>query len=313
MLYAVYLPLLLPLLATWGARLLATRCEPRLATWLLTLSSVVLGAASTLCLGLLAATAVIRIPLFAQLGHWSARSAQLDDPTELSVALLAALLVGGAALAGMRMVARRTRAIVAAAVEAACMPAHNGLVVVEDAAPDAFAVPGLPGRIVVSTGMLDTLEAGEHDILLAHERAHLAAQHHLFVAFAQLGATVNPFLRPLATTVTYTIERWADERAAETTGDRTCVARAVGKAALATRHTPARTPGATLGVLGPRRRNPLAAAGPVPRRVAALLAPPLTRHPGLTLATGAVLAATTWASAEAVHDLHLLLTAVGAG
>ncbi|MEV8125437.1 M56 family metallopeptidase [Streptomyces sp. NPDC085944] len=310
---AVYLPLLLSLIAPLGARPLSERCEPRLATWLLTASALVLGAASTISLGLLAVTGLIRIPLLAGLGHWSASTAQRDDPAELSVALIAGLLLGGAALAAARMLWRRARSLAAAALEAACMPTPNGLVIVDDETPDAFALPGLPGRVVVSTGMLHTLDETEHDILLAHERAHLAAHHYAFVALTGLGAAANPLLRPLATAVTYTIERWADEHAATATGDRTQVARTVGKAALAAHHAPARprAPGAALGILG--RRSPLSSAGPVPRRVAALLAPPLGRSLGLTVATAAVLTAAAWSTAEAAHDLHLLLKAVGAG
>ncbi|MFR0358864.1 M56 family metallopeptidase [Streptomyces sediminimaris] len=310
---AVYVPLLLSLLAPFGARPLAERCEPRLATWLLTVSSLVLGAASTVSLGLLAVTGLIRFPLIAELGHWSARSAQRDDPTELSIALAAGLLLGGAVVAAARMLSRRARTLATAALDAACMPERDGLVVVEDEAPDAYALPGLPGRIVVSTGMLHTLDETEHGILLAHERAHLACHHYAFVALAQLGAAANPLLRPLATTVTYTIERWADERAAATSGDRKRVARTVGKAALASRRAPvrARAANAALGILG--RRSPLATAGPVPRRVAALLAPPLRRHPVLAVATAAVLTAAALATAEAAHDLHVLLAGVGAG
>ncbi|MFH9225486.1 M56 family metallopeptidase [Streptomyces lydicus] len=309
---AVYLPLLLSVLAPLGVRPLCERCEPRLATWLLTASAVVLAAASSISLGLLAATALIRFPLLATLGDWSAHAAQHDDPAELSVALAAGLLLGGAVIAAARMLWRRARTLAAAALEAACMPTRDGLVIVEDEAPDAFALPGLPGRVVVSTGMLHTLDENEHDILLAHERAHLAAHHYAFVALAQFGAAANPLLRPLATAVTYTIERWADERAAASTGDRARVARTVGKAALAARHAPARTrvPGGALGILG--RRNPLITAGPVPRRVAALLAPPLGRHPTLTAATAVVLTAATCSTADAAHDLHLLLEAVGA-
>jgi hypothetical protein len=309
---AVYLPLLLSLVAPLGARPLSERCEPRLATWLLTATALVLGAASTVSLGLLAVTGLIRVPLLADLGHWSLRSAQRDDPAELSVALIAGLLLGAAAVTMARMLWRRVRSLAAAALEAACMPAHDGLVVVDDAVPEAFALPGLPGRVVVSTGMLDTLDETEHHILLAHERAHLAAHHYLFVALAQLGAAANPLLRPLADAVTYTIERWADEDSATATGDRARVARAVGKAALAAHRAPVRprTPGAALGILG--RRGPLAGAGPVPRRVAALLAPPLGRHPALAAATLVVLLAATGSTAEAVHDLHHLLEAVGA-
>jgi hypothetical protein len=309
---AVYVPLLLSLIAPLGARPLSERCEPRLATWLLTLSAFVLGTASTISLGLLAVTGLIRIPLLADLGHWSAQAAQRADPAQLSIALVAGLLLSGALLAAARMLWRRTRTLAAATLDAACMPARDGLVVVDDQAPDAYALPGLPGRVVVSTGMLHTLDETEHDILLAHERAHLAAHHYVFVALAQLGAAANPLLRPLATAVTYTIERWADENAATATGDRARVARTVGKAALAVHRTPAlaRAANAALGFLG--RRGPLAKVGPVPRRVAALLAPPLQRHPALTAATAAVLTAAMLATAEAAHDLHRLLATVGA-
>ncbi|MFG2955020.1 M56 family metallopeptidase [Streptomyces sp. NPDC048291] len=308
---AVYLPLLLSLVAPLAARPLSERCEPRLATWLLTSLSLVLGTASTTALGLLAVTGLIRIPQLAGLGHWSAPSAQHDDPAQLPVALIAGLLLGAALFAAARMLWRRARTLAAATLDAACMPTRDGTVVVEDEAPDAYALPGLPGRVVVSTGMLHTLDATEHTILLAHERAHLRAHHYAFVALAQFGAAANPLLRPLADAVTYTIERWADENAAGATGDRRRVARTVGKAALAAHHTPARAAGATLGILG--RRAPLAKAGPVPRRVAALLAPPLGRHPALTAATALILTSAILATAEAAHDLHLLLKSVGAG
>ncbi|GAA3368227.1 M56 family metallopeptidase [Streptomyces sannanensis] len=311
---AVYLPLLLSVLAPIGARVLPERCEPRLATWLLTVSALVLAATSTLSLGLLAATGLLRIPLLAGLGHWSTLAAQQNDPAELSIALIAGLLLGGSVITAARMLWQRARSLAAAALEAACMPTTDGLVVVDDAVPEAFALPGLPGRVVVSTGMLHTLEEKERDILLAHERAHLAAHHYLFVALAQLGAAANPLVRPLANAVTYTIERWADEHAATATGDRTRVARTVGKAALAAHHSPARAriPRAALGILGVLgRRNPLSGAGPVPRRVAALLAPPLRRHPALMAATAAVLTAAAWSVADAAFDLHLLLEAVG--
>ncbi|MGW3248293.1 M56 family metallopeptidase [Streptomyces sp. NPDC001070] len=308
---AVYLPLLLSLLAPLGTRPLSDRCDPRLATWLLTAVCVVLGAAGTISLGLLAITGLIRIPELASLGHWSAGAAQRNDPAEVSVALIAGLLLGAAILTAARMLWRRARSLAAAALEAACMPGDDGLVVVDDEIPDAFAVPGLPGRVVVSTGMLRTLDASERDILLAHERAHLTGHHYAFVALAQLGAAANPFLRPLATAVTYTIERWADENAVARTGDRKRVAHAVGRAALAAHRAPARPAWTSLGILG-LGSSPLTKAGPVPRRVAALLAPPLRHHPALAAATAALLAAAAMSTVDAVTDLHLLLEAVGA-
>jgi hypothetical protein len=184
---------------------------------------------------------------------------------------LAGLLLAAAAGAGVRMLWRRTRALAAAAFEAACLPGHRQLVIVDHAAPDAYALPGLPGRVVVSTGMMTALDDDDREAMLTHERAHLACHHYAFLAAAHLAAAVNPLLRPVA----YTTERWADERAASECGDRRQVARAVGKAALAAAHSPARRglPDAVLGLLG-RRRSPLHGADPVPRRVAALLAAP---------------------------------------
>jgi hypothetical protein len=308
---AVYLPILLTLLAAPGARLLAGRCEPRLATWLLTLSAMVLAAASTISLALLAVTGLLRVPELAALGQWSLGHADRRDPVELSVAAAAGLLLALAAGAALRMLWDRCRSLAQAAMDAACLAAKDGLVIVDDPVPEAFALPGLPGRVVVSTGMLEALDTGEHDVLLAHERAHLADHHYVFVALAQLGAAANPLLRPLATAVAYTVERWADEHAATVTGDRRRVARTVGKAALAAHHnrTRSRIAAAALGVLG--RGTGLSAAGPIPRRVAALLAPPLTPRTLPALVTMAVLGAATWSTADAVQDLHVLLGSVG--
>ncbi len=309
---AVYLPLLLALLAAPGARLLAGRCEPRLATWLLTVSAAVLAAAGTISLGLLTLTGLLRVPELAELGQWSIRLAAHKDPVELSVAAAAGLVLTLTATAALHALWIRCRALAHAVVDAACLAAADGYVVVDDPVPDAFALPGRPGRVVVSTGMLAALDTAERDVLLAHERAHLAEHHYAFVALAQLCAAANPLLRPLASAVTYTVERWADESAAAVTGDRRRVARTVGKAALAAHQSRARSrvTTAALGMLGrgAKRGSP----GPVPRRVAALLAPPRLPRALPALVTVAVLGAAAWATADAAFDLHDLLAFVGA-
>lgn len=306
--FAVYLLLLFPLPAALAARPLGARLPPRLATWLLTVGAVVLAATSSLALGVLAITALIRFPLLARLadGRWSPQVAQHHDPASLSVGLLACGVLGATATAAAVMLWRRVRTLAASAAEAACMPGHEQLVVVDDPAAEAYALPGLPGRIVVSTGMLDALDAAEHEVLLAHERAHLTHHHYLFVAFAQLAAAANPLLRPLASTVSYTVERWADECAATAVGDRRQVARTVGKAALAAKRTRARgrLPAAALGLLG---RFAPTDPGSVPRRVAALLAPPLRGRTALIASVVALLLATALCALEATRDLDTLL------
>ncbi|MEV5747136.1 M56 family metallopeptidase [Actinoallomurus sp. NPDC052308] len=315
----VYLPLLFPVAAAPAARPLADRLDPRLATWLLTTTALALAGLSCAALGVLAAAGVVRLPPAAYVGHWSASTVRRGDPVSTVEAVAAAAVLAAAAGAGLRMLWRRMRALAAAAFEAACLPGRGQLVVVDDDAPDAYALPGLPGRIVVSTGMLDALGPTDREAMIAHERAHLACHHYAFVAVAHLAAAVNPLLRPVATAVAYTVERWADERAATICGDRRQVARAVGKAALATAHRPARRrlPDAVLGLLG-RRRGPLAAAGPVPRRVAALLAEPTASStplgvPLLPLAgAAAVVGSSALCAFAAAHDLHLLLELAGA-
>ncbi len=77
---ALYVPLAVPLLAAAAARPITVRLPPQAATWLLTGAAVALAALSTACLGMLALTAVVRIPLVADLGHLSARAFGRDDP-----------------------------------------------------------------------------------------------------------------------------------------------------------------------------------------------------------------------------------------
>ena len=71
---AVYLPLVMPLLAAAAAGPLAGRLPPVAATWLLAGSAVALAAASSAVLGLLALTALVRIPLLAPPGRCPSRS-----------------------------------------------------------------------------------------------------------------------------------------------------------------------------------------------------------------------------------------------
>ncbi|HJD85705.1 M56 family metallopeptidase [Kitasatospora aureofaciens] len=188
-------------------------------------------------------------------------------------------------------------------------PVGHQLAVLDDERADAFALPGRlrrpgrmgePGRIVVTSGMLRALSGPERAALLAHERAHLTGRHHVFLALAEHAADLHPALRPLRAPLGYHLERWADEVAAARVGDRAVTARAVGRAALAASRSP-----------WPDRPRLVAAAhaGPVPRRVAALLQPrpsttPATRLRAVALALAACLALTTAATLEATADLH---------
>ena len=120
---------------------------------------------------------------------------------------------------------RRAAALAAAGREARLLPGAGQVVVTDDEAADAYTLPGMPCRIVITAGMLRALSQPERQVLLAHERAHASSLHYLFTTVARLAAAANPLLRPVATAVGYTVERWADERAAAVTGDRQLAAR----------------------------------------------------------------------------------------
>jgi Zn-dependent protease with chaperone function len=311
----IYLPLAAPLLAAAAARPIAGRLPPNAATWLLTAAAVALAGLSTAVLGLLALTAILRIPLVGELGHLSEQVIRNHDPASLSAAVAACALLAAAIVAAGRAAWRRARALASAARQGRCLPGSSQVVVVPDGAADAYAVPGWPGRIVVTAGMLDALNPAERRVLLEHERAHTAGHHYLFTALTYFAAAANPLLRPVAAVVTYTVERWADERAARACGDRRLTARAIGKAALASAAGADARPGRPAGLasIGIAEITPLRAAGrlrgagPVPRRVAALLAPPPRIRPLLVMAVAAIVLASGVSALEAARDLHAIV------
>jgi hypothetical protein len=206
------------------------------------------------------------------------------------VGRVAVLVLGIAAVCAG---AGQVRALRAASRDARELPGAGTLAVVADRRVDAYAVPG---RVVVSTGMLAALAPDERRVLFAHEFAHLAGRHHVFRVVVRAASAANPLLWPVRNAVWYTTERWADERAADIVGDRVAAARVIGKVALASGGGPAARMG--IGSVRP---------GPVPRRVAALLRPP--PRPGLVLVAAAL--GLLLSSASSADDLVSDLAAHG--
>jgi beta-lactamase regulating signal transducer with metallopeptidase domain len=305
--YAVYLPLILPLLAVPFARPLADRLPPAVATWLLTATALALAAASSAVLGLLALAALVRIPWVDSAGHISRTVISQGDTAAVPVSIVAGALLAVAATAAGRALYRRYQAITQAHRHARSLPGTAQVVLTDNDAADAYTLPGWPCRVVVTTGMLRALTPAERVVLLAHERAHAAGFHFLFTTAARLAAAANPLLRPVATAVGYTVERWADERAAAVTGDRPLAARAVAHAALAAKAAPPPPVFAASQLNEARLTLRFNRTGPVPRRVAALLGPPpQTRL--LLLACIALIVLVAGASTmEAARELHHLI------
>ncbi|MFJ3639861.1 M56 family metallopeptidase [Streptomyces sp. NPDC090108] len=290
--YDVYTPLVLSALLPLVGPAMGRRVAPALAARVLAWAAVVIAAATTWSLVLLTAALLGDAPpVVAEAredGH------RLVDPVPEAVGVAAGLLLLLVAHRLYRTV-RRERAL-RRTLRHLCAghPADTELVVAASAVPRAFAVPGRPGRIVVTSAMLAALEPAERRVLLAHERAHLAHRHGRLVTAAALAAAANPLLGPVRSSVAFLVERWADERAAATVGDRGTTARALARAAL------------TAG--GARSGCALAFTDrAVSRRIAALQTTPL---PPLWSAAVAVLALGALAAlgaADATGDLLGLL------
>src|SRR6266481_2049626 len=86
---------------------------------------------------------------------------------------LAAWLLTAAAVAVAMVIRARARALAESYRRAASMASGGRVVVVPGHSIEAYALPGSPGRIVVSGRLLDVLDHRGRAALLAHEHAHL--------------------------------------------------------------------------------------------------------------------------------------------
>jgi Zn-dependent protease with chaperone function len=258
---AIYLPLLLALPLALAARWISTRGRPATAAYALVVSALVVTATSTWSLLLLALTLLDDVPPLAVLDDHP--TLELPEPVPGPVALVAALALAWGAVRLARDLHRRLdthRRLRAVGVP------QDGLVVADWEAPVAVAVPGRPGHLLVTSGILRLLDADERRVVFAHERAHLAGRHHRLVAAAAAAAALNPLLIDVRETVAYLVERCADEEAAATVDDRDLTARAVARAALATLRP---GPSVALGMHGGpavQRVRALGEPSPAPRR-----------------------------------------------
>ncbi|MGW1186223.1 M56 family metallopeptidase [Streptomyces drozdowiczii] len=269
--------LLFPLVLPWALPPLARRTvemvRPEIALWTVTCATAALAVGVMACLGALVLPLVLAVP---PVGALADLAQPLAAGPELLVLGISALAVGALTLAVVRALRRavaEASRLRAAQTRVADLPEAGGLCVLNDPRPDAFALPGglrRSDRIVVTSGMLHALKPAEREALLAHERAHLTARHHLFLSVAQLAGWCHPALTKVAPHVSFAVERAADEAAARHCNDRSLTAQAVGRAALAASSTARAAVNATL--------TPAATTGPVPARVRALLAPPPVRR-----------------------------------
>jgi Zn-dependent protease with chaperone function len=275
---------------------LARRLPPARATWILTIGSVTVAVSAAIAIGLLALTLLGQLPGIASIGHWTVGSLRQHDPVHRSVALAAVVAIPVLAALMLRAAVRRTRAIVDAYRTCRRLPDQGtGLVVLPEPGIAAYAVPGRPGRIVVSRELLTALPPAQRRVVLAHEQAHLDHHHYRHVALVTVAAALNPALYRAPRAVMYATERWADEAAARAIGDRVVAATALARTRLLSGPQLAR-PGCAMA----------AAATHVTARVQALLADPPSPRPVLTLLVAGVVAVAALAAGDASWDAHQL-------
>ncbi|MET7791696.1 M56 family metallopeptidase [Streptomyces sp900116325] len=259
----VMLALVLPWGAAAATRQLAMLLPPREACAALTGSAVLLASGTVAAL-----VGLFHVPFLASLEQVSLPRVVAEWPAAVPVAAVAGVVLAlQTVLVVRRWFEHRSLLVRAWASTGDAVP-DGDLLVVPGPDPQAFALPGRrgrTGRVVVTAGMLRALGPAEREVLLGHERAHLAGRHHLLSVTAYLTAAVHPALRTLRPALDFHLERWADEAAASSVGNRRLAATAIARAALI---------GASAEEAG-KGRSPLlsVSTGPVPQRVKALLQP----------------------------------------
>ncbi|MFJ8133298.1 M56 family metallopeptidase [Streptomyces hydrogenans] len=270
---------------------------PRWACWSLAAAALLLAGGT-----LSALVGLFHVPFLASLERLPISRVLAEWPAAVPIACAA----GAGMLVQLALLVRqwiRHRSLLKRAWSATEGSTGEGdLLVVPGREVDAFALPayrGRPGRVVVTSGMMRTLKPAEREVLLAHERAHLAGRHHLLSAVVDLAAMVHPAIGRLRGALGFHLERWADEDAAAIVGNRKTAAAAIARAALT-------------GSSGSRADGyPLlsATSGPVPQRVRALLLPePVAPQGGMrqagALAMGVLVLAVAIGSLTLAYGLH---------
>src|SRR5580704_5459998 len=198
------------------------RLPPRTRAVVLT-GAAVGSALSWLCvLGVLAAPLVIAAPAVRALIGLPTTGVQVHHAAPLAVSAMATAALA-ATLVSLAVVAKRRWPAALDLWRLGRQPAActvDGVAVVRSDQAFAVALPGYPGRIVVSSAMFGALDADERRVLLAHERCHLRSGHYLFRWSTRLAAAVFPPARRMVADCDFALERWADERAATAVGDR---------------------------------------------------------------------------------------------
>ena len=248
--FDVYLPFAAAVIfATAGVRL-ARRLRPAQATWLLSCGSLVISVCGMCSLILLTWALVARIDFIASFAEMSGPVLRRLDPVSVAVSVPAVTILAIVCVRAGRAAAKHSRSLARAHRACRALPAALGELVVIPAADVAtFALPGRPGRIIVSQQTLGRLTVVQRNAMFAHERSHLRHRHHVHRIVAALAAAANPLLWPVPRALSHAVERWADEDAARYTGGPDAVVSALCRVAHEESHKPGRATGWRIAAL----------------------------------------------------------------
>ncbi len=162
MVFSVYLPLLLTAAFGVAAPVVGRRLPPTVDTWLLSGGGLLAAVGSSASLGLLAFQYVAQAPILAARGRWSDTVLHHVDPVSAPMGCAATVAV---AVLATRFVYTATHRLIAVRdayrLAQASPNTVSELRVLETTDAQAYAVPGRPGRIVVTSGLLRRRDAGQ--------------------------------------------------------------------------------------------------------------------------------------------------------
>jgi hypothetical protein len=167
---AVFAALMACLAFTAAGPYLARALPPRAAVWMVVPAALLAAGCGVFVLGTVAFTWLGQLGEVAELGTWSPQTLHALSPIPPAVAVIAGGLLVPAAAWTLTRSWRTARALWD--THRACRhldPAGAPIVVVHSDDLDAFTLPGIRGRVVVTTGLLAALDASGRRVLLAHE------------------------------------------------------------------------------------------------------------------------------------------------
>ncbi|MHB1172597.1 MAG: M56 family metallopeptidase [Lacisediminihabitans sp.] len=235
MIYSVYLPMIVVCVLALAGPVVSRNLAPSTSTRFLSALAVLSAAATIGTLVLLAVGGMVKMLPLLGIGADRERLVGGRDGVPWPVGVVAAVGLAMVAVRVFRAAANERRTL--QALKALVEGSGEGLLVLEDSQPYAYAVPVGTGTVIVSTAMLNTLTDPERRALLAHEQAHLTHHHYRYQLIAITALAINPLLGRVRRELKLQTERWADESAAQQ-ATRPVTARSLARAALASAAPP---------------------------------------------------------------------------